>query len=217
MCEGKTRGRLISSEVLFTAVGIVVAYWFDFGMSFVGGPIAWRLPIAMQIVFAIFVIVLVFGLPESPRWLMNHGQEQEAMEVLCAVYDREPDDEFIVNERRGILSAIELEDAVNKQSIWKIFRNDEVKTGQRVLLAWGIQLMNQVGGINLVVYFVPSKSHPFTHHQIPIPASSKPFSKRTSDYLVNCPRSSAAASKSCPCLAPYSQPSSSTAWAAAKQ
>lgn len=60
MCEGKTRGRLISSEVLFTAVGIVVAYWFDFGMSFVGGPIAWRLPIAMQIVFAIFVII--FGI-----------------------------------------------------------------------------------------------------------------------------------------------------------
>lgn len=53
MCEGKTRGRLISSEVLFTAVGIVVAYWFDFGMSFVSGPIAWRLPIAMQMVFAI--------------------------------------------------------------------------------------------------------------------------------------------------------------------
>jgi MFS family permease len=156
MCEGKTRGRLISSEVLFTAVGIVVAYWFDFGMSFVGGPIAWRLPIAMQMIFAIFVIVLVFGLPESPRWLMNHGQEQEAMDVLSAVYDRETDDEFIVNERKGIMSAIELEDAVSKQSFWKIFRNDEVKTGQRVLLAWGIQLMNQVGGINLVVYFVPS-------------------------------------------------------------
>ncbi|OQD82639.1 hypothetical protein PENANT_c020G09771 [Penicillium antarcticum] len=129
MCEGKTRGRLISSEVLFTAVGIVVAYWLDFGISFVGGPIAWRLPIAMRILFAIFVIVLVFGLPEPPHWLMNHDQEQEVMEVLCAIYDREPDDEFVVNERRGILSAIELEDSVHKQLSWKIFQNDEVKTG----------------------------------------------------------------------------------------
>lgn len=157
MCEGKTRGRLISSEVLFTAVGIVVAYWFDFGLSFVGGPIAWRLPIAMQIVFVLFVIVLVFGLPESPRWLMSHGQEQEAIEVLCAVYDRQPEDEYIITERRAILSAIELGDSVNMQSFWKIFRNDEVKMSQGVLLAWGMQLMNQVGGINLVVYFVPSK------------------------------------------------------------
>ncbi|KAJ5465179.1 general substrate transporter [Penicillium daleae] len=148
--------RLISSEVLFTAVGIVVAYWFDFGMSFVGGPIAWRLPIAMQIIFAIFVIILVFGLPESPRWLINHGQEKEAIEVLCAVYDKDENEEYIVNERRAILSAIELENTANKKSFWKISRNDEVKTGQRVLLAWGMQLMNQVGGINLVVYYVPT-------------------------------------------------------------
>jgi MFS family permease len=162
MCDGKTRGRLISSEVLFTAVGIVVAYWFDYGMSFVGGPIAWRLPIAMQMVFAIFVIILVFGLPESPRWLMNHNQEKEAMEVLCALYDKEENEEYIVNERRAILSAIELENNANKKSVWKMFRNDEVKTGQRVLLAWGMQLMNQVGGINLVVYYVPSKCAPRT-------------------------------------------------------
>ncbi|KAJ5681722.1 general substrate transporter [Penicillium maclennaniae] len=78
------------------------------------------------------------------------------MEVLCAVYDRQPRDEYIVGERCAILSAIELEDSVNKQSFWKIFRNDEIKTGQRVLLAWGMQLMNQVGGIILVVYFAPS-------------------------------------------------------------
>ena len=164
MCEGRTRGRLISSEVLFTAVGIVIAYWFDFGMSFVGGPISWRLPIAMQMLFAVFVIVLVFGLPESPRWLMNHGYETEAMDVLCAVYDREKDDECIVNERKAIMSAIELENMASKQSVWTIFRNDEINTGQRVLLAWGIQLMNQVGGINLV-YFVPSALiiHPVIH------------------------------------------------------
>lgn len=157
MCEGKTRGRLISSEVLFTAVGICIAYWFDFGMSYAGGPIAWRLPIAVQILFAVFVIVLVFGLPESPRWLMNHGQEEEAVEVLCAVYGMEEHEEYIVNERRAIQSAIELENASSKQSMWKIFRNDEVKTGQRVLLAWGMQLMNQVGGINMIVYYVPSE------------------------------------------------------------
>ncbi|OJJ31257.1 hypothetical protein ASPWEDRAFT_187172 [Aspergillus wentii DTO 134E9] len=155
MCEGKSRGRLISSEVLFVAVGIVVAYWFDFGMSFVKGSIAWRLPIAMQIVFAIGVIVLVFGLPESPRWLMNHGQEREAMEVLCALYGRDEHDEYIVMEKRGIMSAIELEDGANKSSILGIFKNNEIKTGTRVLLAWGIQFMNQAGGINLVVYFVP--------------------------------------------------------------
>ncbi|KAJ5731199.1 general substrate transporter [Penicillium malachiteum] len=156
MCEGKTRGRLISSEVLFTAVGIVIAYWLDFGISYTDGAIAWRLPIAIQIFFAIFVIVLVFGLPESPRWLMNHGREREAVDVLCAVYDLEEHDDFIVKEHRAIQSALELDNFSSKKSVWKIFRNDEIKTGQRVLLAWGMQLMNQVGGINMIVYYIPT-------------------------------------------------------------
>ncbi|KAH2124178.1 hypothetical protein KXV35_008840, partial [Aspergillus fumigatus] len=52
LCDRRSRGRLVSAEVLFVGVGIVIAYWFDFGMSFVGGPIAWRLPIAAQMIFA---------------------------------------------------------------------------------------------------------------------------------------------------------------------
>ena len=53
LCEAHKRGRLVSSEPLFVGVGIVIAYFFDYGMSYVGGPIAWRLPIACQIIFAI--------------------------------------------------------------------------------------------------------------------------------------------------------------------
>jgi F0F1-type ATP synthase assembly protein I len=52
LCEAERRGRLVSSEPLFVGVGIEIAYWFDYGMSFVGGSIAWRLPIACQMVFA---------------------------------------------------------------------------------------------------------------------------------------------------------------------
>ncbi|KAH7082009.1 putative transporter [Paraphoma chrysanthemicola] len=157
LCDRKTRGRLVSAEVLFVGVGIVIAYWFDFGMSFVGGAVAWRLPIAFQMVFAFIVIVLVFALPESPRWLYNHGREAEAMEVLCAVYDKEPTDVYIVQEKNAIIQAIELEESANRsKSFLAIFKNDGVKTGYRVLLAWGVQFMNQAGGINLVVYYIPS-------------------------------------------------------------
>lgn len=131
-------------------------------MSYVGGPIAWRLPIAVQIIFALIVIVLVFGLPESPRWLFQHGREDEAMTVLCAVYDKEPTDEYIINERNAIASAIELELSENKpRNFFNIFRSDRVKTRRRVLLAWFVQFMNQAGGINLVVYYAPCKYRGF--------------------------------------------------------
>lgn len=42
--------------------------------------------------------------------------------------------------------------AADSISRWsQIFKRDEVQTGRRVLLAYGMQFMNQVGGINLVV------------------------------------------------------------------
>ncbi|EQB56561.1 hypothetical protein CGLO_03418 [Colletotrichum gloeosporioides Cg-14] len=157
LCDHTTRGRLVSAEVLFVGVGIVIAYWFDFGMSFVGGAIAWRLPIAFQMVFALMVIVLMFALPESPHWLFNHGREAEAVDVLCKIYDMQPTNDHIIRERTAIIQAIGYNGAGNtSKSLFSIFRNDNVRTGYRVLLAWGIQFMNQAGGINLVVYYIPS-------------------------------------------------------------
>ena len=74
LCRKEKRGRLVSWEVFFIGVGIVFAYWLDFGMSYAGGAIAWRLPIAVQLVFAITVIVLLFGLPESPRSVSDQAE-----------------------------------------------------------------------------------------------------------------------------------------------
>ncbi|KAL8417528.1 hypothetical protein RB594_001260 [Gaeumannomyces avenae] len=128
LCEGTSRGRLISAETLF--VGII---------------------------FAVRVIVLVFALPESPRWLFNHGREAEAVGVLCAVYDRAPADGLIVAEKTATIRAIELErSSLRTKSFFSILRHDDVNTRRRVLLAWLTQFANQLGGINLVFYYIPS-------------------------------------------------------------
>lgn len=69
LSEASKRGKLLCSEPMLVAVGIVIrynalrmlfkdililacSYFFDYGMSFVGGPIAWRLPVACQMIFA---------------------------------------------------------------------------------------------------------------------------------------------------------------------
>lgn len=151
LCDADKRGRLVSSEPLFVGVGIVISYFFDYGMSFVGGPTAWRVPIACQIVFAIVVIVLVFGLPESPRWLYARGRNEEALEVICDVWNSDPSGEKVQKMQDDILGALELERKHGEYKWREIFKRDEVQTGRRVLLAYGMQFMNQMGGINLVV------------------------------------------------------------------
>ncbi|KAI4721609.1 putative Myo-inositol transporter 1 [Aureobasidium sp. EXF-10727] len=156
LVEAHKRGRVVSSEPLFVGVGIVIAYFFDYGIAYAGGPIAWRLPIACQIFFAIIVVIMVLGVPESPRYLYKEGRNEEALQVLCDVYNGTPDDPKIVKEQKGILDALKLEREHGEYKWSQIFKQDEVQTGRRVLLAYGMQFMNQIGGINLVVYFVPT-------------------------------------------------------------
>jgi MFS family permease len=151
LVEASKRGRLVSTEPLFVGVGIEIAYWFDYGMSYHPGALAWRLPIGFQIVFALLVIAMVFGLPESPRYLYKHGRNEEALAVLCDVYGGGPENPKIVREQREVLGAIELERKRGEYRWSQLFKRDEVQTGRRVLLAYGMQFMNQLGGINLVV------------------------------------------------------------------
>lgn len=146
------RGRLVCSEPLFVGVGIVISYFFDYGMSYVAEPvgIAWRLPIACQMIFAILVIAMVFGLPESPRYLYQKGRNEEALQVLCKLWDVGPDDKKVRREEGDILETIALEREHGEYKWRDILKRDRVQTGRRVLLAYGMQFMNQLGGINLV-------------------------------------------------------------------
>ena len=156
LCEASKRGRIVSSEPLFVGIGIVISYWFDYGMSYTSGSMAWRVPIACQVVFAFVVVVLVFGLPESPRYLYKFGRNDEALKVLCDVYDGTPDDEKIAREQDDIIEALETEREAGEYKWSQLFKRDEVQTGKRVALAYGMQFMNQMGGINLVVYYITS-------------------------------------------------------------
>jgi hypothetical protein len=96
------------------------------------------------------VIVLCFGLPESPRYCHAKGHKNEALQILCDVYDRTPDHPEIVLEQNEILETLAMEREHGEYRWWNILVRDNGQTGRRVLLAYGMQFMNQVGGINLV-------------------------------------------------------------------
>ncbi|THY10042.1 putative Myo-inositol transporter 1, partial [Aureobasidium pullulans] len=153
LCKSHVRGRLVTTEVLFTALGIAVAYFFAFGMNFVGGAVAWRLPIAAQILPAVVISIVLFGLPETPRWLIERGRIEEATQVMCQVYGTGPEDEYIVAEKAAIIEALEIENA-NPFRWTHVLRKDRVQTGWRVWLAVLALTFNQWSGINVIVFYI---------------------------------------------------------------
>lgn len=54
-------------EMLMNIGGFMVVNWINYGLSFAGGAISWRLPIALQFVFILVLFGTVPWLPESPR------------------------------------------------------------------------------------------------------------------------------------------------------
>jgi MFS family permease len=73
------RGSLISLQQASITLGIMVAFWLDYGTTNIGGtgdgqsPIAWRLPLALQCVPSLILASGTFFLPYSPRWLLMKG------------------------------------------------------------------------------------------------------------------------------------------------
>ncbi|CAK9783331.1 hypothetical protein CC85DRAFT_268494 [Cutaneotrichosporon oleaginosum] len=151
--KAHNRGFLICMEASTVAVGTVIAYWLNFGLSYVDKDgVSWRFPIAFQIFFALLLIIGVLGLPESPRWLLLHNYDDEAQRVIAALAGEEFDSE------KTIADKVRMTEAIEAQIQAQAKRSDILKQGKkqnltRTLVGASTQLFQQLGGCNAVIYY----------------------------------------------------------------
>ncbi|KAI5801136.1 hexose carrier protein [Geopyxis carbonaria] len=154
--KSHNRGLLICIEAAMIAVGTVIAYWLDFGFSYVDNSSQWRFPITFQIVFAALLIAGVLVLPESPRWLLNHDRQEEATIVLAAINGTTVNNEVTQQEKRVILEGIQIIAGATQNSGFKdVFSRGKGKHLQRMLIGASSQMFQQLGGCNAVIYYCP--------------------------------------------------------------
>ncbi|KPM43344.1 Sugar transporter STL1 [Neonectria ditissima] len=149
-CSPHKRGKLVLIEGSLITCGIFISYWVDFGLAFAPGSVAWRFPLAFQLVFCFFILAFVMSMPESPRWLMLKGREAEAREVIAAIADLELDDKYVENEFRSIK---ETTAEMSKGTFSDLFQRNKNRNLHRTLLAFTNQAMQQISGINLITYY----------------------------------------------------------------
>jgi sugar porter (SP) family MFS transporter len=145
------RGQLVMIEGALITGGICLSYWLDFGFSFLEpSSISWRFPIAFQAVFALTLVLFILELPESPRWLILKGKEDEALRVLSALSDRSSDNKYVQGEFVAIKDTV-LE--MSKGGFRDLFTMDENRHFHRTVLAYVNQVFQQISGINLITYY----------------------------------------------------------------
>nr|POF02587.1 sugar transporter stl1 [Quercus suber] len=103
------RGKLIVIELILNIAGFSLSTWVTYGFSFVPGPVAWRVPLALQFIFIIILFATVPWLPESPRWLVNKGKYEEAELILADIEGSEVEDPFVQTELSEIKFAADYE------------------------------------------------------------------------------------------------------------
>ena len=131
----------------------MLAYFINYGFYFVNDSSQWRFPLAFQTVFAIYIVIVTAFLPDTPRWLMRHDgvhSPERALAVLARLRNKTPDEAEVLGEAEAIKHAVKLE-AATEGSWSDLFRSNGMQAHKRFYLALGIQFMQQMTGISMLL------------------------------------------------------------------
>jgi hypothetical protein len=94
------------------------------------------------------------------RWLIAHEYEDEAFKILADLENKPEDDPFIMAQHKEIVYTVqyEREHAVRWVDLLRGRTGDQAgtKTIRRLILGAGTQAMQQLSGINVTSYYLPT-------------------------------------------------------------
>lgn len=135
------RGRFVCFFQFNIVLGIVLAYFSNYWIA--GVPNDWQWMIMAESIPAFLFSVLMFTMPESPRWLVKQGREADAVSVFERTGEKD-----VAGELEAIRQS--LADAGAKGG--KLFQK---KYWKPILIAFLIATINQLSGINAILYYAP--------------------------------------------------------------
>lgn len=145
IAPAKNRGKLGATFQFNIVFGILVAYFSNYLLQDTGEE-SWRWMLGIVAIPSLIYCILMFLVPESPRWLIVHKNDYTTARATLAVSD--PD---------GVEAAIKalhqaIDEEKQKESLRSFFSKRYRKA---ILLAFFIAAFNQLSGINAIIYYAP--------------------------------------------------------------
>jgi MFS transporter, SP family, arabinose:H+ symporter len=149
IAPARIRGTLVSLYQLAIVIGINLIYFVNLKIAALGDmtwnvDLGWRYMLGSGVIPAFLFLVLLFLVPESPRWLVKKKRYDEAFDTLEKVNGREIASE-VMNEIKAALTS-------ETGTVKELF-----SPGLRMALIVGVvlALFSQITGINAIIYYAP--------------------------------------------------------------
>ena len=140
------RGALVSLNQLMITIGILLSYIVGVLFTPIEG---WRYMFGVALIPALILGIGMFSLPESPRWLFEHGRLDKAREVLGRSRSPEEVDQEL-QEMQDIKNLEGNQERVSFAELLAPF------VRPALIIGIGLAIFQQITGINTVIYYAPT-------------------------------------------------------------
>ncbi|KAI0318860.1 general substrate transporter [Amylostereum chailletii] len=148
------RGQATAMYNTLWYLGSIIAAWTTFGTFRVPNTWAWRIPSILQGLPSLLQVLLIWFVPESPRWLISKGKEAQALRTLAYYHaDGNEQDPLVEFEFEEIKAAIRFDREVAANIGWmSLVKNPGNRRRLRIIIA--IAFFSQWSGNGLVSYYL---------------------------------------------------------------
>lgn len=136
-------------------IGAILAAWTTYGTFRLPSSWSWRIPSILQSALPALQAAIMYWVPESPRWLLAHGQDDKAREFLVKYHaGGDPDSPLVDFEMREISEALRLEKNSQEgtSGYYELIRTPANR--RRTLITLGLALGTQWNGVGVVSYYL---------------------------------------------------------------
>jgi sugar porter (SP) family MFS transporter len=143
LVPAKVRGSLVAVNMLAITSGIVVAYLVDYAFSSSGG---WRYMFGLAAIPSFALIIGMWRLPDSPRWLISKSKVEQAKQIL---------------QRARTVSDVsteimDIQKSMGKQGAGGMKGLFQLSLKMPMIVGMGLAVFQQITGINTVIYYAPT-------------------------------------------------------------
>ncbi|CAH03072.1 sugar porter family MFS transporter [Kluyveromyces lactis] len=148
----KIRGTISGLFQFSVTVGIMVLFYIGYGCHFIDGAAAFRITWGLQMVPGLILMVGVFFIPESPRWLANHDRwEETSLIVANIVANGDVNNEQVRFQLEEIKEQVIIDSAAKNFGYKDLFRK---KTLPKTIVGVSAQMWQQLCGMNVMMYYI---------------------------------------------------------------